>query len=72
MSHMDQTLPSSLGAARPLPPSAPSIRRAGSVPLVVALMAPHRDAVVALMAPGSGDDVETIVTTVAVVPRVLH
>jgi hypothetical protein len=28
--------------------------------------------VVALMAPGSGDAVETLVTTVAVVPRVLH
>ena len=36
------------------------IRRRGSVPLVVALLAPD------------GDDVETLVTTVAVVPRVLH
>jgi hypothetical protein len=40
---------------------AAEIRRAGSVPLIVALMAP-----------GSGDDVETLVTTVAVVPRTLH
>jgi hypothetical protein len=39
---------------------ATEIRRRGSVALVVALMAP------------SGDDVETLVTTVAVVPRILH
>jgi hypothetical protein len=39
---------------------AAEIRRTGSVPLVVALMAPN------------GDDVETLVTAVAVVPRVLH
>ena len=40
---------------------ATEIRRAGSVPLVVALMAP-----------GSGDDVETLVTTIAAVARMLH
>jgi hypothetical protein len=40
---------------------AAEIRRAGSVPLVVALMAP-----------GSGDDIEVLTATVAVVPRVLH
>jgi hypothetical protein len=39
---------------------AATIRRRGSVPLVVALLAT------------AGDDVETLVTTVAVVPRVLH
>jgi hypothetical protein len=39
---------------------AAEIRKVGSVPLVVALLAP------------AGDDVETLVTTVAVVPRVLH
>jgi hypothetical protein len=40
---------------------AAEIRRSGSVPLVVLLLAP-----------GSGDDVEVLTTTVAVVPRVLH
>lgn len=39
---------------------AADIRKVGSVPLVVALLAP------------AGDDVETLVTTVAVAPRVLH
>jgi hypothetical protein len=39
---------------------AAEVRRRGSVPLVVALLAPDRD------------DVETLVTTVALVPRVLH
>jgi hypothetical protein len=28
--------------------------------------------VVALLAPGSGDDIEMLTTTIAVVPRVLH
>ncbi len=40
---------------------AAAIRRAGSVPLTVALLAP-----------GCGDDVEALVTTVAVAPRTLH
>jgi hypothetical protein len=40
---------------------AAEIHRAGSVPLVVALLAP-----------GRGDDVETLLTTVAVAPRILH
>jgi hypothetical protein len=39
---------------------ADEVRKSGSVPLVVALLAP------------AGDDVETLVTTVAVVPRALH
>ena len=39
---------------------AAEVQKRGSVPLVVALLAP------------AGDDVETLVTTVAVVPRVLH
>jgi hypothetical protein len=39
---------------------AAGIRRAGSVPLVVALLAPH------------SDDVEAMISTVAVQPRVLH
>ena len=39
---------------------AAEVRERGSVPLVVALLAP------------AGGDVETLVTTVAVVPRVLH
>ena len=40
---------------------AAGVRERGSVPLVVALLAP-----------GSGDDVEMLTTTIAVVPRVLH
>jgi hypothetical protein len=40
---------------------AAAIRKAGSVPLVVALLAP-----------GSGDDIAMLTTTIAVVPRVLH
>ena len=40
---------------------AAEVRRDGSVPLVVALLAP-----------GSGDDIEMLTTTIAVVPRVLH
>lgn len=40
---------------------AAAVRKVGSVPLVVALLAPD-----------GGDDVETLVTTVAIVPRVLH
>jgi alkylation response protein AidB-like acyl-CoA dehydrogenase len=40
---------------------ATEIRRRGSVALVVALLAP-----------GSGNDVEALTTTVAVAPRVLH
>ena len=39
---------------------AAEVREAGSVPLVVALLAPD------------GDEIETLITTVAVVPRVLH
>jgi hypothetical protein len=39
---------------------ADEVRKSGSVPLVVALLAP------------AGDDAETLVTTVAVVPRALH
>jgi hypothetical protein len=39
---------------------AAEICRAGSVPLIVAMMAPH------------GDDVEAMISTVAVEPRVLH
>jgi hypothetical protein len=39
---------------------AAEIYRSGSVPLVVALLAPH------------GGDVEAMISTVAVVPRVLH
>ena len=40
---------------------AAEIRHTGSVPLIVALMAP-----------GSGDDFETLVTTLAVVPKILY
>jgi hypothetical protein len=39
---------------------AAEIRRAGSVPLVVALLAPH------------SDDVEAMISTIAVVPRILR
>jgi len=40
---------------------AAEVRKRGSVPLMVALMTP-----------GSGDDIEMLTTTIAVVPRVLH
>jgi hypothetical protein len=40
---------------------AAEVRKLGSVPLVVALLAP-----------GSGDDIEMLTTTIAMVPRVLH
>jgi hypothetical protein len=40
---------------------AAEVRKRGSVPLIVALLAP-----------GSGDAVETLLTTIAVAPRVLH
>jgi hypothetical protein len=39
---------------------AAEVRKRGSVPLIVVLMAPH------------GDDVEAMISTVAVEPRVLH